>query len=194
MVHALKSAFVAVALSCSARAEINLTPTPTLREQESFKFPELLFADGAKTISYEYPRGWRYSSLERGRIRFYPAQAGQAVGEIEAIALPRPFSFDEDGAKKLRMDALRVVPKDSEHIEITDENSNPLVINGHETYEVTISFICYAQRWRESVLFVNIGKQQLRFKFTSSPDEFAQLHRAFRDSLCSLQWLDSPVK
>src|SRR5438093_13406516 len=101
MVHALKSAFVAVALSCSARAEINLTPTPALREQEGFKFPELLFGDGPKTISYEYPRGWRYSSLERGRIRFYPAQAGQAVAEIGTIALAEAFSFDEDGAKKL---------------------------------------------------------------------------------------------
>jgi hypothetical protein len=63
------------------------------------------------------------------------------------------------------------------------------VINARETFEVTVAYELYSERYHQSVLFMNLPDTQLSFRFVARKSDFEKLHRAFRESLGSLQWL-----
>lgn len=181
---------VMLALSLSARADVDLTPMSSVRVLEGHEFPQILFADGVKKISYECPKGWRYVSSGPGKIRFNPGADGKnVIAEIEAVPLAQPFSFDQEGTKTLREETLRQIPKESQQIDIVSEELNSFSLCGHETYAVTVSFVQFGRRYRMSMLFANGGNQQLRFKCLGYADDFDAALRLFRGSLFSWQWL-----
>jgi hypothetical protein len=91
--------------------------------------------------------------------------------------------------KKLREETVRGLPKNSTQIQVLSEVTNALLINGHKTYEVTIAYMCYGQRYQTSVLFGNLDRQQLRCRVLANASDFDKVHRTFCDSLCSLQWV-----
>ena len=99
------------------------------------------------------------------------------------------YQLDERMIKKLKEDLVRSLPKSGTQIQIVSEVTNTLLINGHKTYEVTIGYQNYGQEYRISVLFANLGRQQLRFRVLARASDFDQVHRDFTASLCSLQWL-----
>jgi hypothetical protein len=191
MVQRIKHLFLFVGLSVAplVRADLDLTPATATRHLEGFSFPELIFSDGPQRVTYEFPRGWSYSTISPSQIRFNPPQLAQAQAEIEAIPLIEPFAFDEKAIKKLREEILRSLPKNSTQVQVLSEVTNTLMINGHKTYEVTIAYMCYGQRYRTSVLFANLDRQQLRIRVLAQASDFEKVHRDFCDSLCSLQWV-----
>jgi hypothetical protein len=191
MVQRISRLFLLVSLSTAPvlRADLDLTPATATRHLESFSFPELIFSDGSQQVSYEFPRGWSYSLISSKQIRFNPPQLAQARAEIEAVPLTEGFAFDEKSIKKLREETVRGLPKNSTQIQILSEVTNALLINGHKTYEVTIAYMCYGQRYQTSVLFANLDRQQLRCRVLAQASDFEKIHRTFSDTLCSLQWL-----
>jgi hypothetical protein len=68
------------------------------------------------------------------------------------------------------------------------EFPSTLLLNGHPTCEVDVYFALHSQRFRMSVLFVDLGESQLRFSLISRPGDFDELHKAFRASWYSWQW------
>ena len=88
-----------------AFAGIDFTPTASERTFEGIKFPELYFREKDRKISYEQPRGWRYSG-DSSRIRFIPPDVPQAFGEISQTLLPAPQNFDEPTMKRLNRSSL----------------------------------------------------------------------------------------
>jgi hypothetical protein len=193
MVQTIRQLFLLLSFTTAPllRADLDLTPTTATRHLESLSFPELIFSDGPQQVSYEFPRGWSYSTISSKQIRFNPPQLAQAQAEIEAVPLVETFVFDEKSIKKLREETVRSLPKNSTQIQILSEVTNTMLINGHKTYEVTIAYICYGQRYRTSVLFANLDRQQLRCRVLAQASDFEKIHRTFCDSLCSLQWLKS---
>lgn len=185
----MKSVLMAMALLATpAAAQLSLTPGVGERVQEGFTFPELRFSDGGKKVTYEQPRGWTYSSRGKQKIAFYPPETAQTRAEIEAGFPLVPVQFDDESLKQLHTSFLSLLPKDSEQPEIVAEQKNPVMINAHETYDITASFTLHSQRYRLSVLFVNLEHEQIRCKVMALPEDFEQAHRAFLTSLCSLQW------
>jgi hypothetical protein len=191
MVQRIKHFLLLVSLSAAPllRADLDLTPTTATRHLDGFSFPELIFSDGAQQVSYEFPRGWSYSIINTKEIRFHPPKLAQAQATIEAVPLLEKFAFDEKSIKKLREATVRGLPKNSTQIQVLSEVTDALLINGHKTYELTIAYVCYGQRYRTSVLFANLDRQQLRCRVLAHAPEFESVHRAFCDSLCSLQWV-----
>ena len=171
-----------------AFAGIDFTPTPGERTFEGIKFPELYFHEKDRKISYEQPRGWRYSG-DSSRIRFIPPDVPQAFGEISQTPLPAPQNFDEPTMKRLQDQVLASLSPDTRNVAIVSTEKNPLVINARETFEVTVAYELYSERYHQSVLFMNLPDTQLIFRFVARKPDFEKLHRAFRESLCSLQWL-----
>jgi len=191
MVQRIKYLLLLVSLSAAPalRADLDLTPATATRHLESFSFPELIFSDGAQQVSYESPHGWSYSTIGPKEIRFHPPQLAQAQAGMEALSLAEEFAFDEKSIKKLREETIRALPKNSTQVQILSEVTNTLLINGHKTYEITIAYMCYGERYQTSVLFADLGHQQLRCRVLARASDFEKVHRAFADSLCSLQWL-----
>ena len=193
MVQRIKYLLLLVSLSSTPllRADLDLTPADTARELDGVTIPALLFSDGSQKVSYESPRGWSYSALSSREIRFQPPEVFQAETTIESIPMAGEYQFDERLIKKLKDDLVRGLPKSSTQIQIVSEVTNTLLVNGHKTYEVTIGYQNYGQEYRISVLFANLGRQQLRFRVLARASDFDQVHREFTASLCSLQWLKS---
>jgi hypothetical protein len=171
-----------------AFAGIDFTPTAGERTFQGIKFPELYFHEKDRKISYEQPRGWKYSG-DSSQIRFTPPDVPQAFGEISQTSLPAPQNFEEATMKRLQDQVLASLPPDSHDAAIVSAEKNPLVIDAHETFEVTVTYQLYSERYHQSVLFMNLPDTQLTFRFVARKPDFEKLHRAFRESLGSLQWL-----
>jgi hypothetical protein len=166
---------------------IDFTPGIGERVLEGIKFTELYFHENGRQISYEQPRGWTYTG-DSSRIRFIPPNLQQAFGEMAQAPLPTPQNFDEPTMKLLQERVVQSVPSDSRDVTVVAAEKNPLMINQHETFEVTIAYQLYGEQYRRSMLFMNLSDTQLTFAFVSRKADFDKLHQAFRGSLCSLQW------
>jgi hypothetical protein len=184
-----KSPFLAIlCLATAARAEeINLIPVRSVREQDGIKFPQLEFTDGKKKITYEQPRGWIISG-DSSQIKFTPPDVS-AKAAIEQSPLSAPQIFDEATTKMLQQEVLASVPSGSQKTTMLSEEKNPLMMGGHETYEVTVSYQFFGHELITSTLFMNTKDTQLRFRLTAEKADFENVHKAFRGSLFSWQWL-----
>jgi hypothetical protein len=113
----------------------------------------------------------------------------QAYGEIAQAPLIAPQNFDEPIMQALQDQVLHSLPGDSREAVVVRAEKNPLTISGHDTFEVTVQYQLYTEQYEQSFLFMNLSDAQLIFRFLSRKSDFEKLHRAFRGSLCSLQWL-----
>jgi hypothetical protein len=181
-------AFAFLRIALSANGGIDFTPSAGERVLEGIKFPELYFHENGRKISYEQPRGWGHSG-DATRIKFVPPDAQQAFGEFSQVPLARPQNFDDETIKLLQAGVVAALPPDSQEVTVVSAEKNPLMINQHETFEVIVSYQLYSDRFQQSVLFMNLVDTQLTFRFLARKSDFEKLHRAFRGSLCSLQWL-----
>ena len=166
---------------------IDFTPGIGERVLEGIKFNELYFHENGRQISYEQPRGWSYTG-DSSHIRFIPPNVPQAFGEMAQAPLSAPQNFDEPTMKLLQERVLQSAPPDSHDVTVLAAEKNPLMINAHETFEVTVAYQLYGEQYRRSMLFMNLPDTQLAFSFVSRKADFDKLHQAFRGSLCSLQW------
>src|SRR3979411_294718 len=85
-----------MAIAAHAGAELSLTPTVSERVQEGISFPQLCFSDSGKKVTYEQPRGWKYSVESKQKIGFFPPHSTATRAEIEAGFPLAPVEFNEE--------------------------------------------------------------------------------------------------
>ena len=188
----MKKLAVIATLACAfgvARAEINLTPEPSVRELDGCKFPQLEFRDGAKKITYELPRGWTYLARDKTTLALVPPNKDLVSAKIKFIPTPGTLTLDEPQLKRLKETAPQLLPPEGKILTEPTITPNPLLFNAHPTCEIDILFALNGQRLRMSILFVDLGDSQLRFNLISRPGDFEDLHKAFQESWYSWQWL-----
>ncbi len=178
MVRSLTLILGATLFVASADAELQLTPKVAEYELDGVKFKQIAFSDDGKTVTYQSPRGWDYSG-NATQLTLRPPNKAQAEATITKVALSQPGSFDEASSKKLVEEAVAVVPKASSNISAVSEEKNPLMIQRKETYLIKLSYTFFGQKMSRSILFLNRGKEQLRFQLTCREADFNELHRAF---------------
>lgn len=183
----LAALFASTALLRCAGGTIDFTPTRGERVLEGLIFPQILFHQDGRIISYEQPRGWTYTG-DASQLKLTPPKISQAQASIEQGALPAPQSFDEAMTKQLQQIVLASLPSGAQNMQIVAEERNPVRISQQETYEVTASYNYFGQDYQVSVLFANLDTTQLRFRLVARKVDFDTLHRAFRGSLFSLHW------
>jgi hypothetical protein len=183
-----KALFLLAIFACQGHAAVDFTPTQSTREQDGIIFPQLFFKQDGQQISYEQPTGWKYRG-DSSRIAFAPPNVAQAEAAIEQALLPAPQNFDDPTVKLLKQQVIDSVPKNSLHIEVASEEKNPLMPNGHETYEVVVTYQISGIEFERSILFLNLPDTQLRFCVTAHKQDFEKIHNAFRASIFSWQWL-----
>jgi hypothetical protein len=172
--------------AASARASIDFNPQVAEQALAGIVFKQLIFHEQNKPIAYQQPRGWSYSA-DAGRIRFTPPDVAQAHAVIEQSPLSAPQKFDEKTTKVLEQDVLNSVPN-ATNLRMIGTQANPVIINSNETYEVTVEYELYGQRFTTSVIFMNLPDTQVRFRLASRKEDFEKLNKAFRASLYSWQW------
>ena len=173
-----------------AQAEINLTPTYSVRQLEGCKFQQLEFRDQGKRISYELPKGWSCMAPDKFTLTLNPAGKDMVSAKIKFMPIPGPLVLDEVQLNHFKQTANQLLPPDSVISGEPIITPDPVLLNGHHTCEIDIAFALHSHRLRMSVLFVDLGDSQLRFTLIARPTDFDELHKAFRDSWYSWQWLD----
>jgi hypothetical protein len=182
-------ALIACAVSV-VRAEINLTPTYSVRVLDGCKFPQVEFHDGAKKITYELPKGWSCMSHDQHTLALNPPGKDLVSVKIKSMPAQAPLVLDDVQLNHFRETAAQLLPAESKMMAEPTITPNPLLLNAHATCEIDILFALHSQRLRMSVLFVDLGDCQLRFSLISRPADFEELHKAFRESWYSWQWAD----
>ena len=172
----------------SIQAGIDFTPTTSERELAGIKFKQLRFNHNGRVVTYEQPKGWKYSGGGNS-LKLNPPDPLRADAEIDQSRLEVPQNLDEETIKALREQVLASVPKDSQNVTVVSEEKNPFRINNHETYAVTISYVAFGQEFQRWVLFMNLPDTQVRFRFTARKAEFEKAQKAFRGSLFSWKWI-----
>ena len=152
------------------------------------KYKRLAFSDGATTVTYQSPRGWDYSGSST-QMTLRPPNKPQAEATITRVPLPQPGSFDDDSLKKLVSEAIALFPKGSENINVVSQEKNPLMIQGKETFLITVNYTLFGQKYARSILLLNRGKEQMRSQLTCREADFNELHRAFLRSQYTWQQL-----
>jgi hypothetical protein len=174
-----------------ARAEINLTPTYSVRELDGCKFPQLEFRDADKRITYELPKGWTCMAHDKSTLALMPPNNDSVSAKIKFIPTAGPLVLDEVQLNHFRETAYQLLPPESKMMAEPAITPDPLLLNAHHTCEIDILFALHSQRLRMSVLFVDLGDSQLRFSLIARPANFEELHKAFQESWYSWQWLDA---
>lgn len=189
-----------LALSCalllplpSLRATIDFTPVTTQRVVEDMVFPELNFHEDGRKISYEPPRGWTYAGGGASFRLIPPQEVTQAQVEMRQSPLLAPQNFDEASCKLLQNQVFASVPSGAQNVTLVGVEQNPVAINRRETFGVTVSYTFSGQVYLLNVLFCNLPDTQVRFRCSALKPEFEAVFRSFRGSLCTLQWLETPV-
>jgi hypothetical protein len=188
MMKAASPLLLIAVLANSCFGAIDFNPASGERVLDGVKFQQLIFQQGGRKITYEQPRGWKYIG-DSSRIAFTPPQVSQAEACIEQSLLSTPANFDEPTIKALQEKVLVSVPAGSQKIELVSAEKNPLIVNQHETFEVIVSYENAGLAFSRSVLFLNLPDTQLRFCVTARKADFEKIHKAFRGSIFSWQWL-----
>lgn len=174
-------------LVATAQASVDLTPIPGERVLAGIKFQQLIFQEKGRKITYEQPRGWKYSG-GGASIKFSPPELANAEAEIDQTPLQAPQNFDEKTMKALEEQVLSSVPANSQNAALVGTEKNPVTVNRHETFEVVVAYQISGVEFQRSVLFLNLPDTQLRFRVTARKQDFEKIHKAFRGSIYSWQW------
>ncbi|MEY2494855.1 MAG: hypothetical protein QOJ45_1347 [Verrucomicrobiota bacterium] len=181
--------FVVAATLSTARAVIDLTPTPHESTCEGFTFKELLFKDGKREIIYQLPDKWVYRAGGDG-VRLTPPEAVRADAIIQASQLSAPGPFNEKSLEAAKKQFLGSLPPGSQMITVVTEEQNPVPFSGNPTYELRVSYQIIGETFVRSALFTNVADTQLCFRLTARKSDFEALHRLFRTSIFSWRWIE----
>jgi hypothetical protein len=177
-----------VLLSC-AGGPIDFTPASGQRVLENVAFPQLVFHQDGRPITYEQPRNWTFTA-GAAQLKLTPDVA-QAQASIEQVPLSGPELFDETAVAALRTVVLGSIPGGARDSKIVAEEENPVPINRHPSFAITATYIFFDEEYVISMLFANLGDTQVRARLVGRKTDFDKLQRAFRGSLFSLHWEDA---
>jgi hypothetical protein len=173
--------------ACSARADLDLSPTEGVRTLEDAKVRQIVFHDGAREITYQPPRGWTFCG-DSNSVVFSIPEHPQAKAFIRSAARLRIPAFDDKAAKLFHDNpALLQLPRGAKDVRITALAINPLVMDSHPTLEVQVSYSFFGQACARSILLVNRNGAELSFTLDCGAPDFQALHQIFRASLYSFE-------
>jgi hypothetical protein len=174
--------FVSVLSVASARADLRLSPRVCQTRVDGALVKFLAFSDGSdKDITYGPPTGWEYSG-STSKFTLHPLGKAQAEGTISRISLDQPMVFNDETMKKLATEALASAPEGSTNVALVSQQKNPLLIGRKETFLVIVSYTLYGDNYQLSMMFLNRGNEQVRFRFVSRAVDFKDLQAAFQRS------------
>jgi hypothetical protein len=181
---------ILVAFAVSARAGIDLTPTPSEYTAEGITFKQLSFKDGKWRVSYEPPRLWSYRG-DGTSLQLSPPNSARADASIQVADLVKPQAFDEKLFSVLKEQSFRAVPPGAQNITLLNEELNPVRLERGDVYAVTISYQALGETFLRSAIYVNLPDTQLTFRLTARKADFEPLQRAFRSSILSWHWVEN---
>jgi hypothetical protein len=170
-----------VLIACVGRTELVLTPTVDEYALDGASLKQLAFADGARKVTYQAPRGWDYSG-SANQLTLRPPNKPQAEAIIVRVSRPDQSQFDDETLNKLVAEALALAPKGSTDVAVESREKAPLRIGSRETFLLVLSYSVMGNNYNRSILFINRGAEQIRCQLTCRSTDFKELQKAFLSS------------
>lgn len=178
---------LALTTGVSCFGGIDLTPAITSYTSSGETIQQLIFKHDNGGIEYEPPMGWRFTGDPR-QLHLNPRDKQFADAVIEAVPLQKPQPLDEKAVKTLEEQFVASVPPGSQSVAVVQAEQNPMLLDGNQTFAVTVSYQLMGNKFLRSALFVNLPDTQLIFRLTARKDDFEPLQREFRRSISSWHW------
>ena len=176
-------------VTLASATEIDLTPIVSDYVANGAKIHQLTFKDGDRRIQYEPPGDW---TLEPGAAQLtLKAKQIFAQAVISVTPLLKPQPLDDSIIKSLTEKVLAELPVGSQFAKVDEQTANPVLVGGHESVEVTVSYQLAGEKFVRSVLVSNLPDAQLQFRLSAKKSDFAALHREFKVSLLTWQWTEA---
>jgi hypothetical protein len=186
---------LAFLLTCAvtARGALDLSPFPSQFEGEGIKYIQLSFKDGTRQVVYVPPQSWTWRGGASQLHLTPPATFARADAMIEVSPLAAPQPLDEKAIAALREQFMNTLPPGAQGLKMVSEELGPLLLGGNiATFEFTATYQVLGETFVRSTLFANLPETQIRFKITGLKKDFDSLHRLFRASLISWEWVEKP--
>jgi hypothetical protein len=183
-----------LAAAVTARGALNLSPISAELEDQGIKYTQLLFKDDKRQVVYIPPQNWTWRGGSSQLRLTPPATFARADGIVETSPLAEPQPLDEKAIAFLRQQFLSTLPPGSQGVKMLSEELGPVMLGGNiQTFEFTATYQILGETFVRSTLFANLPDTQLRFKLSAPKKDFDNLHRLFRASLISWQWVEKPA-
>jgi hypothetical protein len=179
------------ALACQmAVAALDLTPIGKEYASQGFTYVQLSFKDDTSRIAYNPPLNWTYNGSAE-RLRLAPANKSFAEATVGTIPGAQPLTSELEHA--LAQQAMAEVPPGSQAVEFVKQAENTVLIDGHGSFEVVLSYKTLGEAFRRSIVFVKFGDLTLAFRLTARAADFDALRTTFHSSLGSWHLETRPV-
>jgi hypothetical protein len=180
-----------LALATTVGASIDFTPAVNQYQSEGAQYSSVNFKDEKRSVSIILPRQWTCHG-ESSRLQMTPPKQSFAEGVLQSVPTKGSRRFDETTLKILEQQVVSTLPAGSQGVTMVSQQENTIMLGQNLSYEFVVSYKTLGQDFRRSVIFVNCPDQQLVFRFSAPTAAFENLNKAFRQSLCSWQWIDKP--
>jgi hypothetical protein len=170
-----------------ARADLDLTPTVESMSLDQVSIRHVVFHDGPKKVTYQPPGGWTCSGSHDYASLSIPNHA-QARAFIQVAPRLRIPALD-DKAGKLFQDnpGLLQLPRGAKDIKINAVTQNPLVVDGHPTLEVQLTYSFFGQGCAKCLILVNRNGSEVSFVLDCPAPDYNILEPQLRRSLFSIE-------
>ncbi len=169
----------------AAHAGIDFTPLQHAVDFEGVRVLQTAFSNGPDTVIYAPPGGWTLQG-GGGQLRLVPG-ASSAEALIEARSLAGKVTVDAETLGKLMEEMRRSLPREAEKIEWAEPEPNPVLLNRHPTYRLTVSYTAFGQPFKLTTIVCNFAEEQIRFRLRTRAADFDRLYDQFRRSLFTWQ-------
>lgn len=179
-----------LALSASANAAIDLTPTVTEYEGEGVLYRKVSFKGGDKPVSLALPFGWTCRGGAT-RLQLTPPSLAFSEGIVEVGPIKPSQKLDAVAIEAFKHQALTTLPAGGQLATLVSEQEL-LVFGQAPGYQVVIEFQNLGQKFRRSALVAYMGDTQLTFRFTAPKKAFDPLDKAFYRSVLAWDYAPPP--
>src|ERR1043166_145185 len=171
----------------AAEAGLDLTATANEYVAEGMKHVQLNFRYDKAHAEYEPPPTWTFAGSSNQLRLTPPKKFAEAI--ITVAPTNKPAAFDESGIALIREQFIAALPPGSQFAKIEEEIPNAVLVGGNAGLELTASYKLIGEKLTRSTLFVNLKDAQMQFQLTAKKDDFRTLHRDFKASILSWQWV-----
>ena len=171
----------------AAQAAVDLTPIDVVQKMETMPVHRIMFHDGPTKIFYQAPKGWTCNGSSSCAALTIPDHPGARVTINEASRLRIPKLDDKSAKLFYSTPALLQLPKDAKNVKITSVVLNPLVVDGHGTMEVQLTYSYYGQSCAHSILLIDRKGEELSCVLDCLAPDFNLLHGMFARSFYSFE-------
>jgi hypothetical protein len=170
-----------VAACLSTARALNLQPREVTIERDGPPVRRYFFQDEGKRLLFHIDGRMSVSgSANEAVFRF--SDIHDAAMKLSKSGMKPQTAFDEKNLKLYRAAAHSYAPPQATEVQITEENSGAIPINGWTNHQFVLSYKLFGFAYRESITFFNYSPtEQLVFDVRSPDADYAKTYsRSYR--------------